>query len=106
MSVQDKRALAVFEETLKFTDGHYRIGIPCKIDRSSIPKNISVAQRRLTLLKKRLVKDPGLRQRYTDNIGDLEEKGYARKIPPDQVNVTNGISWYLPHYNVVNPIAE
>lgn len=103
MSVQDKRALAVFEDTLKFADGHYQIAIPWKIDRNCLPNNLSVAQRRLTPLKKRLLQNPDLRQRYTGFIDDLIDKRYARRIPPEQLNVENSFSWYLPHHNVVNP---
>ena len=37
-------------------------------------------------LKKRLVRDPELHQKYSAFMEDMLEKGYARRVPEDQEN--------------------
>ena len=65
MSQEDKRALTIMEESAELRDGHYEIALPWKVFPPELPNNKIVAEHRLGLLKKRLIKDPGLHQKYT-----------------------------------------
>ena len=51
-------------------------------------------------LKKRLVRDPKLHQKYSAFMENLLEKGYARRVREDQENKS---SWYLPHHLAIHP---
>ena len=56
-SQEDKRALDIMNETAKLENGPYEIALPWKTDPLYLDNNKIVAQHRLTLLKKRLLKD-------------------------------------------------
>ncbi len=50
-----------------------------------------------------MIKDLETLKKYSDLIDDLFNKGYARKIPQDKLEVENSGTWYLPHHNVIHP---
>ncbi|XP_015754707.1 PREDICTED: uncharacterized protein LOC107334288 [Acropora digitifera] len=102
MSQDDKRALAIMEESVELCDGHYEIALPWKVFPPDLPNNKIVAERRLGLLKKRLVvKDPELHQKYSVFMDDLFDQGHARRVPEKQ---SEGLpAWYLPHHPVTHP---
>ncbi|PFX21826.1 hypothetical protein AWC38_SpisGene13688 [Stylophora pistillata] len=54
LSQDDKRALAMMEESAEFRDGHYEIVLPWKVFPPDLPNNKMICKRRLGLLKKRL----------------------------------------------------
>ena len=67
-----------------------------------MPNNRQIAEQRLKYLKRRLARDPDLKQKYTNVINDLLDKGYARAIPDQQLSCNDENIMYLPHHNVVN----
>ena len=103
MSVEDKKAMSVFEESVQIVDGHYQVVIPWKNPSPCLPNNRVMAEHRLQHLKRRLAKNPDLRSKYSNFIDDLQIKGYARKAPEDQISNSCGVVWYLPHHNVIHP---
>eukprot|EP00112_Aurelia_sp_Birch-Aquarium-sp1_P000459 Seg1043.10 transcript_id=Seg1043.10/GoldUCD/mRNA.D3Y31 product="hypothetical protein" protein_id=Seg1043.10/GoldUCD/D3Y31 len=54
MSGNDKKALKIFEESAKLCDGHYVLAIPWKNPQPCLPNNRSVAESRLTYLRRTL----------------------------------------------------
>ena len=101
-SVEDKRAVEIWERSVAVVDGHYEMDIPFKSEHSNLPDNRSVAEKRLQSLTKRFLREPDLHARYKDGIQELLDKGYAEKVPQQDTEVTPGRTWYLPHHNVVN----
>ena len=103
MSAEEKQALSVFEDTVKFKNGHYHLAIPWKNFRLCLPNNRSIAEHRLTYQKRKLSRNPDLHSKYKAFIDDLKVRGYAQTAPKSQHKGSNGKVWYLPHHNVVNP---
>ena len=105
MSQEDKKALSVFEESVRLKDSHYEVEIPWKNYSPCLPNNRPVAEHRLKLLKKKLTRNPDMRDKYSNFIHDLVDTGYARKVPRDHSNKNgNGdVVWYLPQYSVTHP---
>ena len=100
LSQNDKRALELMQETCVWQEGHYTIALPWKEDPPCIENNRSLAEHRLRLLKKRLLKDSDLRVKYTTCIEDLLHKGYGKKAP---AIAAPGRTWYLRHHAVFHP---
>ena len=103
MSVEDRRPLAAFQESIQLQQGHYHVSIPWNTNPPRLLTNQKMAQKRLEYLKCRLQKDPILKQQYCAFIDDLLEKEYARKVPADEIEMDNGKLWYLPHHSVTHP---
>ena len=98
MSVDDSRALGMMEGSVQLKNGHYEVGLPWKNFPPSLPNNRSLAEHRLNLLKRRLLKDPELFSQYSEFMDNLLSKKYARKVPYTSTDQSKQPLWYLPHH--------
>ena len=80
MCREDKQALNIYEESARLVDGHYQITIPSKCYPPDLPNDKPLAEHRLNLLRKKLLKHPELYSRYSAFMTDLLDKGYAKKV--------------------------
>jgi hypothetical protein len=103
MSVEDSRALGMMEGSVQLKDGHYEVALPWRNFPPCLPNNRSLAEHRLNLLKKRLVKNPDLLSKYAEFMDNMLDKGYARKVPKRSIDQPQQPLWYLPHHPVINP---
>ena len=76
---------------------HYNLPIPFKSSTLSLPSNRKVAEKRLTSLMNRFLRDSKYWSGYKLFIQDLLTKGYARKCAGDPAE---GNCWYIPHHGV------
>ncbi|KAK3741593.1 hypothetical protein QZH41_012537, partial [Actinostola sp. cb2023] len=83
MSLEDRRAKAIMDNTVTFVNGHCQIGLPWKYDSPQLPNNRSMSERRLELLKKRLLRDHVLAKKYTETMEQYIAKGHAAKVQED-----------------------
>ena len=58
MFVEDQQALKIMEETAVRIDGHYQVALPWPKKPPCLPNNRQLAESRIRLLKKRLLKVP------------------------------------------------
>ncbi len=63
MSVEDKRALQIMEDTVELVEGHYQVGLPWRHQPPRLKNNRQMAQKRLECLKRKLQRDPQLFER-------------------------------------------
>lgn len=52
LSVEDKRAVEIMEQSLKIKDGHFQLALPWRQESFNIPNNKPVAEKRLDYLKR------------------------------------------------------
>lgn len=97
---EERRAMQILEEkTRRLPAGGFTTGLLWKVDRDVPPPSYNNALRRLELVEKKLDKDEALRSRYTKQIENFIENGYAEEAPIEKSDRT----WYLPHFGVINP---
>ena len=106
MSVEDHRVLELWDKNVSFSDGHYTLPIPFKNPALKPPDNQPMAEKRLSSLKRKLLKNYDLHRKYTEGMNDLLEKGYAVPVPKKDIHRNDGKVWYLPHHPVINPNKE
>ena len=56
-----------------------------------------MAEQRLQLLKKRLLKDGDLLAKYLTTIQEYIVKGHAQEVPKEELHFKEQPVWYLPH---------
>ena len=103
-SLEDKRALEIMERTLNMVDGHFQVALPWRHEPPFLPNNRVVAERRGLLLKKRLLKDEALLEKYKTTMADYIESGHAEKVPDGELEVKDRPVWYLPHHPVTHSL--
>ncbi|XP_013410717.1 uncharacterized protein LOC106173924 [Lingula anatina] len=101
MSLEDKKAKRIMDESVVFVDGHYQVTLPWKSD-ELLPNNKPAAEKRLNLLKRRLRRDENLREKYTQALQEYIDKGHAQKIDHRNLYNNSNSVWYLPHHPVIN----
>ena len=106
MSVDDRRVLALWDEKVSFSGGHYVLPIPFKDSTLKLPDNRQMAEKRLSSLGRKLDKNRDLHQKYVDGMSNLLEQGYAVPVPEQDIHRSDGKVWYLPHHPVINPNKE
>ena len=106
MSTEDRRALELWDKNVSFSDGHYTLPIPFKNPALKLPDNQQMAEKWLSSLKRKLLKNYDLHRKYMDGMNDLLEKGYAVPVPKKDAHRNDGKVWYLPHHPVINPNKE
>ncbi|KAL9989490.1 hypothetical protein ACROYT_G004049 [Oculina patagonica] len=102
MSLNDRKALNIMKETVQLQNGHYEMALPWKFYPPRLQNNRTLAERRLLQLKRRLLKEPLVHQKYKAFMDDLLSKDYARKVNCQDPGPL-GTHWYLPHHPVFSP---
>ena len=99
MSVEDKKALKVMESTVEMVNGQYQVALPWR----HLSNNRLMAERGLHSLKRRLLKDRDLLDKYKASINDYVKKGYASRVPEAEIKTGGRPIWYLTHHPVIHP---
>ncbi len=60
----DKKAVGIWESSVRLENGHYQLDIPFKNSRPELPNNRNLAKKRLSSLRKRLANNPNLLSSY------------------------------------------
>ena len=103
LSQEDRRAVNILEKTTKLTDGHYETGLLWKNEQVKLPNNRQEAERRLYSLRRKFNHSPDIEVQYRTEMNTYIEKGYARKLMPEEITTKGPRTWYLPHFAVTNP---
>ena len=103
MLASDRTVLARWKEEVTYEDGHYTLPIPFREPQPRLPDNLEMAKRRLASLARKLRQEQKLHAQYTAGMQDLVSKGYAARVPEEEVDRRDGRVWYLPHHPVINP---
>ena len=80
-SVDDKKAVDMWEQSIELVNGHYQMDIPFKSKNPNLPDNRVIAEKRLQSLTRRFLRDPELHSKYKGGIQELFDKGYAERVP-------------------------
>ena len=102
LSKEDSHAISIMEQSVKLKSGHYEVALPWRNTPPNLPNNRPLAEHRLKLLQRRLLKDQELHSKYSAFINDLLRNGHACKVPADRLDRPIGALWYLPHHPVLN----
>ncbi|XP_064619558.1 uncharacterized protein LOC135482999 [Lineus longissimus] len=103
MSAEDRRALKRLEDTTRKTDNRYEVGMLWKAENTWLPDNRALAESRLESLRRKLVKNPELHEKYTAFMTKLFSQGYAVQLSEEEKLKGNSKTWYLPHHSVTHP---
>ncbi len=99
MSPEEKKVVAMTNESLKLENGRYQVAIPWRENEPNLVNNREAAVSRLVSLERSLKKRPEVAAEYKRIMQDHIDKGYVREVPTGEQNLEK--SWFLPHFPVV-----
>lgn len=103
LSTEDERAMKMMRSVTKLDNGRYSTGLLWKYDDIRLPNSKPMAMRRHNCLMKRMQRDPNLASTLKAKMNEYIQKGYVRKLSPEEQQNPRGDVWYLPMFPVYNP---
>ena len=103
LSKEDQLFMDRVSESAKLVDGHYSIGLPLKNKEVKMPNNRAVAEQRALNMKKKLQRNQTFKEDYVSFMNDVINKGYAVKVPDEELKRSDGKVWFIPHHGVYHP---
>ena len=103
-SVEDNKALNKMEQSLQRMGDHFQVALPWREESPYLPNNKPMAEQRLQLLKKRLLKDEDLLTKYRTTMQEYIAKGHAQRVPREELDAKERPVWYLPHHPVTHQL--
>ena len=104
LSLLDRKFLNVLESNIRHRDdNHYKIPLPLKEEGLKLPNNRTLALSLLERLKQRLKRDRKYREHYEAFMKTMIDKGQAERVPDEELHLSNGCVWYIPHHSVYHP---
>lgn len=101
-SDDDARARQILERTTVRSGPRFQTGLLWKSDLVEFPDSFRMAQRRLSIVIRKMSNDPDYNQLYQKEIDGYVKKGYARVLSTSEANNRDSRTWYLPHFGVRN----
>ncbi|KAL0164586.1 hypothetical protein M9458_040339, partial [Cirrhinus mrigala] len=102
-SQHDKQFMHTVTTSAQLVDGHFCIKLPLKDDQVKMPCNRGIAEQRLNSLKRKFSRNAGFFQEYKVFMDNILKKGYAVRIPKEQLIRSDGRVWFIPHHGVYHP---
>ncbi|XP_074641192.1 uncharacterized protein LOC141898938 [Tubulanus polymorphus] len=102
-SVEDHKFMTMMESNVKIENGQYQLPMPWRDKNLRFPNNIRHAEKRLSNLKNKLLKNDKFRHDYNVFMDNILAKGYAEQVPNEDLRLENGRIWYIPHHGVYHP---
>ncbi|XP_065356286.1 uncharacterized protein LOC135950683 [Calliphora vicina] len=101
-SDDDVRAKRILHESTKRIGNRFQTGLLWKNDKIELPDSYQLALSRLEGIEKKMRRDLNFSAAYSEVINGYIEKGYVRKVPPEDICLISEKKWYLPHFGVIN----
>lgn len=102
-SQEDKKFLTKMDNGIRLTKGHYETPLPFRNPEMILPNNRNQVLKRALWQKKKMQRDTKYHRDYSNFMNEIIWKGYARKIPENEVRPASGQVWYIPHHGVYHP---
>lgn len=99
-SFEDKRFLSQVKDSITKKEGHYEIRLPFRRDSVCLPNNRHMAEQRALGLSRRFKTDKVFQSDYISFMNDVLTKGYAERVPQEQLLRNDGRLWYIAHHGV------
>ena len=83
-SAEDVVAYDCMNSNIAFKDGHFELPLLWKDVSVELPESISMARKRLDAVKRRFLRDNGLKEMHCQQMESVLKHGYAEEVPKDE----------------------
>ena len=99
LSIEDKRAMQIIEDTTRLVNGRCEVGMLWRKDERWFPNNLVMARQRLLSLRRRLMKSGNKEMAIKDRevMDSYISRGFSRKWSEKELAKESSTHWYLPH---------
>ncbi|XP_063960332.1 uncharacterized protein LOC129280086 [Lytechinus pictus] len=103
MTKADKEEYDMIERSCVKEGNQWQVSYPWIRDPNKLPDNRWLAEKMLEATERRLLKNPDHAKAYQEQMTQLVEMGFARKLSDNEVSGYSGPVHYIGHHAVVRP---
>ena len=85
--MNDFKVYRMLKSSIKLVDDHYELPLPWKYEDQIMPNNKNLALKRLNHLKRKLMRNSDLKQKYSIQIQTMLDKNYVELFNSNSNNV-------------------
>lgn len=100
MSCEDRRFMDIATSSVVLKKQHDHLPLPFRDEDVVMPNNYEMAAQRTVNLARRFKRDSAYATEYKTFMNKVLNKGYAEKVPQEQLLRNDGHMWYIPHHGV------
>ena len=93
----------LIEESCQKIGNQWQVSYPWKKDPSALPDNREQAQTKLESTERRLAKNPEHAKAYNEQMKEMADMNFSRKLSSEEVKSYEGPVHYISHHEVVRP---
>ena len=103
LSPMEREEKRIIEESAVKVGNQWMIPYPWKKDPTSLPDNKAQAVKRLESTERRLARNQEQAAAYDQQMVEMEEMGFARKLSKEDMKNYKGPVHYISHHAVIRP---
>ncbi|XP_022777780.1 uncharacterized protein LOC111319232 [Stylophora pistillata] len=103
LSQVEREEAEVISQSCRKIGQQWMIPYPWKRDPNLLPDNYSLALKRLEATERRLQLNPDQAKAYDEQMKEMVDLNFCRKVSKDEVKNYQGPVHYIPHHAVVRP---
>ncbi|KAJ8349111.1 hypothetical protein SKAU_G00277000 [Synaphobranchus kaupii] len=100
MSCEDKRFVDLATSSVMLKNKHYHLPLPFRDKNVVMPNNRKMAVQRTVNLARRFKRDSAYAAEYKTFMDNVLAKGYAERVPQEELLRNDGHVWHIPHHGV------
>lgn len=103
VAMSPNKAIELMENSRKHQGDRYMVGLPWQRDKSLLPNNYPLAEKRLFSLERNLLKNEAKAKLYNNAIMEYKKNGWARRLSKEDSEAKVKPVHYLPHRGIYRP---
>ena len=103
LSQIEREEAKIIEDSCEKVDNQWLIPYPWKRDPKSLPDNKVQAVKKLQATERRLVKSPEIAKAYQQQVEEMNELKFARRLSDVEIKDYKGPIHYVSHHEVLRP---
>ncbi len=103
MSKIEREETKLIEQGCKLVGNRWEMAYPWHTDPKTLPDNREQAVKKLEATERRLKENPENAKAYQDQMKQMEDLGFSRKLTEEEIKKYKGPVHYIAHHEVVRP---
>ena len=103
LSQIERKEKTIIEKSCQKVGNQWSIPYPWKKDPSQLPDNKAQAIKRLESTEHRLIKHPEQAEAYNQQMKEMTDKNFFRRLTDEELNDYKGPIHYIAHHGVLRP---
>ncbi len=103
MTPEEQKGLKLIEDSCHLEKKKWTVNYPWKKNPQLLPNNYSQVLKKMESTERRLSKQPDHAESYDEQMKEMEEMKFSRKLTKDEIDEWKGPVHYVAHHAVVRP---